>query len=89
MNVRGFLCVSVGSSTVQLHDSLGNRGPCACSVAGFIIQNGVLGEHSTEEHRCVVCFCEQKDSMQRIFIKNFFFFTVGSVCRVKLFTTGS
>jgi hypothetical protein len=34
-------------------------------------------------------FCEQKDSMQRIFIKKCFLFTVGSVCRVKRLTTGS
>jgi hypothetical protein len=33
--------------------------------------------------------CEQNDSMQRIFIKKSFPFTVGSICRVKLFTTGS
>jgi hypothetical protein len=33
-------------------------------------------------------FCVQKDSMQRIFIKNCFLFTVGSVCRVKRFTAG-
>jgi hypothetical protein len=34
-------------------------------------------------------FCGQKDSVQRIFIKKCFLFTVGSVCRVKWFTTGS
>jgi hypothetical protein len=33
-------------------------------------------------------FCEQKDSMQRIFIKKCFLFTVRSVCCVKRFTTG-
>jgi hypothetical protein len=31
----------------------------------------------------------KKDSMQRIFIKKRFLFTVGSVCRAKRFTTGS
>jgi hypothetical protein len=36
---------------------------------------------------CVLCW--QKDSMQRTFIKKCFLFTVGSVCRVKRFTTGS
>jgi hypothetical protein len=36
----GFLCVSLGSSTVQLHDSLGSRRACACSGAGFSSQNG-------------------------------------------------
>jgi hypothetical protein len=34
-------------------------------------------------------FCRQRDSMQRIFIKRYFLFMVGSVCRVKRFTTGS
>jgi hypothetical protein len=32
-------------------------------------------------------FCGQKDSMQRIFIQKYFLFTMGSVCRVKRFTT--
>jgi hypothetical protein len=40
MDVIGFLCVSLGSSRVQLHDSLGSRRACACSVAGFSSQNG-------------------------------------------------
>jgi hypothetical protein len=40
MDVIGFLCVSLGSSTVQLHDSLGIRRACACSEAGFSSQNG-------------------------------------------------
>jgi hypothetical protein len=39
MNVIGFLCVSLGSSTVQLHDSLGSRCAYACSEAGFSSQN--------------------------------------------------
>jgi hypothetical protein len=33
-------------------------------------------------------FCGQKTSLQRIFIKKCFVYTVGSVCRVKRFTTG-
>jgi hypothetical protein len=41
MNVTGFLYVSLGSSTVQLHDSLGSRCACTCSKAGFSSQNGV------------------------------------------------
>jgi hypothetical protein len=40
MQVIRFLCVSVGSSAVQLHDSLSSRRSCACSVAGFSSQNG-------------------------------------------------
>jgi hypothetical protein len=42
MHVMGFLYVPLGSSTVQLHDSLGSRRACACSVAGFSSQNGDL-----------------------------------------------
>jgi hypothetical protein len=34
------LFVSLGSSTVQLHDSLGSRRACACSEAGSSSQNG-------------------------------------------------
>jgi hypothetical protein len=40
MNVIGFLCISLGSSVIHLHDSLGSRRACACSEAGFSIQNG-------------------------------------------------
>jgi hypothetical protein len=40
MDVIGFQCVSLGSSTVQLHDSLGSR--CACLEAGFSSQNGSI-----------------------------------------------
>jgi hypothetical protein len=38
--IVGFLCVSLGSSTIQLHDSLGSRRACTCSEAGFSIQIG-------------------------------------------------
>jgi hypothetical protein len=40
MNVTGFLCVSLGSSTVQLQGSTGSRHACACSEVGFGSQNG-------------------------------------------------
>jgi hypothetical protein len=40
MDVIGFLCASLGSSKVQLHDSLGSRCACACSEAHFSSQNG-------------------------------------------------
>jgi hypothetical protein len=89
MNVIVFLCVSPGSSTVQLHDRLGNRFTCAGSEAGFNSHNApVLEECATEEQCSVVRFCGQKGSMQRIFIKKCFLFTVGSVCSVERFTTG-
>jgi hypothetical protein len=39
MDVIGFLCVTLGNSTVQLHDSVGSRYACACSEAGFSSQN--------------------------------------------------
>jgi hypothetical protein len=49
----------------------------------------VLEECTEEEQLPVVrSFCGQKDSMQRVFIKKCFLFTVGSVCRVERFTTG-
>jgi hypothetical protein len=40
MDLIGFLCISLGSSSVQLHDSLGSRCACSCSEAGFSSQNG-------------------------------------------------
>jgi hypothetical protein len=40
MDVIGFLCVSLGSSTVQPRDTIGSRRAGAYSVAGFRNQNG-------------------------------------------------
>jgi hypothetical protein len=40
MDVIGFVCVSLGSSTVQLHDRLWSRRACTCSEAGFSSLNG-------------------------------------------------
>jgi hypothetical protein len=91
MDVIGFLCVSLGSSTVQLHDSLGSRRAWTCSDSGFSSQNGdrTWGVvYITQDQRSVVLFCGQKDTMQRIFIKEYFLFTMGSLCRVKRFTAG-
>jgi hypothetical protein len=48
----------------------------------------VLQECTTVKQNSVVCFYRQRVSMQRIFIKKCFLFTVGSVCSVKRFTTG-
>jgi hypothetical protein len=48
----------------------------------------VLEDYTNEEQRSVVVFWWSKDSMQRIFIKKCFLSTVGSLCRVKWFTTG-
>jgi hypothetical protein len=51
----GFVYVPLGSSTVQLHDSLGSTRACACSETGFNSQNGdrVCGVN-TEEQRSIV-----------------------------------
>jgi hypothetical protein len=43
----------------------------------------VLEDFTTEEQHSIVRFCGQKDSMQGTFIKKYFLFTVGSVCRLK------
>jgi hypothetical protein len=42
MGIIGFLCVSLGSSAVQVYDGLGSRRSCACSEASFSSQNGDL-----------------------------------------------
>jgi hypothetical protein len=91
MDIIRFLCVSLGSSTVELHDSPGSRRACACWKAGFSSQNDdrALGEYYRRAAFYCTFFCEQKDSMLRIFIKKCFLFTVGSVCLVNWFTTWS
>jgi hypothetical protein len=86
MDVIGFLCVSPGSITVQLHDSLGSRRACACSAAGFSSTNGDRVLQKSSALLCV--FLWQKGSVQRIFIKKCFLFTVGTVCCVKRLATG-
>jgi hypothetical protein len=85
MDVIGFLSVSPGSSTIQLHDSLGSRYACACSEAGFNSQNGdhPRGVHYWRALLCCVFFCGQKDSMQRISINKYFLFMLRSACRIK------
>jgi hypothetical protein len=87
MDVIGFLCVSLGSSTVQFHDSLRSRG----TEAGFSCQNGDRASGVYYRKAAFYCasFCGERDSMQRTFIRKCFLFTVGNVCRVKQFTTGS
>jgi 23S rRNA maturation mini-RNase III len=91
MDLIGFLCVSLNSSTAQLHDSLGSRRACACSEAGFSNQIGdrAWGFYYRRARFCCVCLCGQKDSIQRILIKKYFLFTVGSIYRVRRFTTRS
>jgi hypothetical protein len=57
MNVTGFLCVSLGSSTVQLHDSLGSR--CASHVQrllSVVKMVTILEDFATEEQCSVVLY---------------------------------
>jgi hypothetical protein len=92
MDVTGFLCVSLGSSTLQLHDNPGSEVHAHVQrLVSVVRMQTVLGEYTTGQQRSVVhfFFVGKKDSMQRIFIKKRFLFTVGSVCRVKRFTVGS
>jgi hypothetical protein len=86
MDVIGFLCVSLGSSTVQLHDSLDSKHAFIYSEAGFGSENEV---YTTEKQRSVLRFCGQKDWMQRIFIKKHFLFKVGTLFQIKRFHLGS
>jgi hypothetical protein len=91
MEVIGFLCMSLGSSTVQLHDSLDSRRSRVSSESGFSSQNGDR-DWVVYYRRAALCcefFLRAKNSMQRIFINKCFLFTAGSVCRVKRFTTRS
>jgi hypothetical protein len=91
VEVIGVLCVPPGGSTVQLHDSLGSRRPCAYSEASFSSENGDSGCEAYYRRAAFWCafFSGQKDSMQGIFIKKCFPFTVGGVFHVKRFTTES
>jgi hypothetical protein len=57
MDVIGFLCVSLGSSTVQLHDSLGSRrASLFAELISVVRMATVLEECTTEEQRSVVRF---------------------------------
>jgi hypothetical protein len=55
MDAIGFLCVSLGSSTVKLHDSLGSGHPSARSEAGFSSQN--VDHASGVYYQRVAFFC--------------------------------
>jgi hypothetical protein len=54
MDVIGFLCVSLRSSTVQLHGSLGSRRALAYSEAGFSSQKG---DRAWDVYKRTVAFC--------------------------------
>jgi hypothetical protein len=54
MDVIVFLCASLGSSTVQLHDILGSRRACACSEAVSVVKMATAREEYTTEELCSV-----------------------------------
>jgi hypothetical protein len=57
MDVIGSLFISLGSSIVQLYDSLGSSSACACSEAGFSSKMATVREdYTTEEQRSIICF---------------------------------
>jgi hypothetical protein len=85
MDVLGFLCVSPGSSTVQLCDNLGSRRAFACSEAGFSSALGVYYRRAA--HNCIFS-CGQKTQCKGYLDRNVSV-TVGSVCRIKRFTAGA
>jgi hypothetical protein len=89
MDVTGFSFVSLGSSTVQLHDSLGSRRACSCSEAGFSSQKGdrVWGVYYRRAAFCCA-FLWAKELNAKDIHKEIFLFMVGSVSRIKRSTTG-
>jgi hypothetical protein len=88
MDIIGLLCVSLGSSIVQLHDSVGSRHVHVQRLVSVVKMATVLEDCTIEEQHSVVRFCGQKDSVQMIFIKKCFLFMVGSVCHIKRFSAG-
>jgi hypothetical protein len=54
MDVIGFLFVSLSSSAVHLHGSLGSGCARACSEAGFSSQNGSMLVHALPHTRVCV-----------------------------------
>jgi hypothetical protein len=83
----GFLCVSLGSSTVTLRECLGSRRTCTCTEAGFSSKNGDrVGGYTTDEQSSVVRSLWAKEFSVKETHKETF--VVGSVCRLKLFRTG-
>jgi hypothetical protein len=89
MDVIFFLCVSFGSSTVQLHDSLDSRRACACSEAGFSNQNGdrAWGVYYRRAAFCYAFLLAKGLNAKDIHKEMSVLFKVGSVCRVKRFTS--
>jgi hypothetical protein len=89
MDIRGFLSVSLGSSTVQLRDSLRSRCACTCSEASFNSQNDDRASEYTAKEKCSVVRFLRAKGLDAKDIHKCFLSAVGSVCHVKLFTTKS
>jgi hypothetical protein len=77
MAIIGFLCLSLGSNTVQLHDSL----------VSVVKMATVLEEYNTDDQRSVVRFLWAKGLDTKDIHKEML--TVESVCHFKQFTTES
>jgi hypothetical protein len=57
MDVTGFLCISLGSNTVQLCDGLGSRHPCHVQRLVSVVKMAtVLQEYTTKEQCSLVHF---------------------------------
>jgi hypothetical protein len=66
-----FLYISLGNSTIQHHDRLGSRRAFACSVARFVVKIMTVLEGCITEYQLYVArLYDQKDPLQRVFIKN-------------------
>jgi hypothetical protein len=90
VDVVGFLYVSLGSSTIQLHDSVGSRRACHVQRLVSVVKMATVLRGVLTKSSVLLCvFRGQRDSVQRIFINKYFLYTAGSICGVKRFTTGS
>jgi hypothetical protein len=87
MHVICFLFVPLGSSTVQLHESLGSRRASACLEVCFSTQNG---GHAWRVHyrKTALCSAWAKVLNAKDIHKENVLFMLGSVCRVTRLTTG-
>jgi hypothetical protein len=91
VDVIGCLCVSLGSSTVQLHDNIGSRRACACSEAGFSSKNvdRAWGICYRRAAFCCEFFLWANGLSAKDIHKEMIYFYGGKYfCRVKWFITG-
>jgi hypothetical protein len=91
MNVIGFLCVSLVTSTIQLHDSPGSRRACACSNTGF---SSLTDDSSSRAYyRRAVFSCAflmgKRTRCKGYQYRNVSCLRCTKFCRVKRFTPGS